>query len=319
MAGRRRPRGADRAIGYPMLIGAHVSPAGGPAKAVARGIERGAQAIQIFNQNPRAWKPRVYSGDEASDFRAAMAGSDVDALLIHAVYLLNCASEDPDIRAKSLASLTSSLRAGDALGAHAVVLHPGSALAGEVAPAIARAGEVIAEALAESDGCPLHLENTAGTGGTLGRSFAELAALFEAAGDDDRLGLCLDSCHLLASGYDIRTIDRLDAVLEECASLVGLRRLGSLHLNDSMTPLGSNRDRHANVGAGEIGEDGCAVFLSDPRFEGLPCVLETPGPRHTGPTRAEIAQSRALRERGLAARRGTPDPECAAGVGRAAT
>ena len=158
-----------------MLIGAHVSPAGGPAKAVARGIERGARAIQIFNQNPRAWKPRVYSEDEVDAFRAAMAACDVDALLIHAVYLLNCASEDPDLRAKSLASLTSSLRAGDALGAHAVVLHPGSALAGEVAPAIARAGEVIAEALAESDGCPLHLENTAGTGGTLGRSFAELA------------------------------------------------------------------------------------------------------------------------------------------------
>jgi deoxyribonuclease-4 len=287
-----------------VLIGAHVSPAGGPAKAVARGIERGARAIQIFNQNPRAWKPRVYSDAEVSDFRAAIADSDVDALLIHAVYLLNCASEDPDFRAKSLASLTSSLRAGDALGAHAVVLHPGSALAGAVTPAIARAGAVIAEALAESDGCPLHLENTAGTGGTLGRSFAELAALIEAAGCDDRLGLCLDSCHLLASGYDIRTIESLDAVLDECASLVGLERLGSLHLNDSATPLGSNRDRHANIGAGEIGEQGCAVFLSDPRFEGLPCVLETPGPRHSGPTGEEIALSRALRERGLAERRG---------------
>jgi deoxyribonuclease-4 len=296
-----------------MLIGAHVSPAGGPAKAVARGLERGARAIQIFNQSPRAWKSRVYSGDEVSDFRAAMADSDIDALLIHAVYLLNCASEDPELRAKSLASLTSSLRAGDALGAHAVVLHPGSALAGEVAPAIARAGEVIAEALAESDGCPLHLENTAGTGGTLGRSFAELAALIEAAGGDDRLGLCLDSCHLLASGYDIRTVDCLDAALEECASLVGLARLGSLHLNDSMTPLHSNRDRHANIGTGEIGEDGCAVFLSDPRFEGLPCVLETPGPRHTGPTREEIALSRALRERGLAARRALGAASRAAG------
>jgi deoxyribonuclease-4 len=286
-----------------MLIGAHVSPAGGPAKAVARGVERGARAIQIFNQNPRAWKPRVYSDDELSEFRAAMAGSDVDALLIHAVYLLNCASEDAEIRAKSLASLTSSLRAGAALGAHAVVLHPGSALAGEVAPAIARAGEVIAEALAESDACSLHLENTAGTGGTLGRSFAELAALIDAAGAGPRLGLCLDSCHLLASGYDVRSIETLDAVLDECACEVGLDRLGSLHLNDSTTPLGSNRDRHANLGDGEIGLDGCAVFLSDPRFDGLPCVLETPGPQHTGPTSEEIALARTLRERGLAARR----------------
>ena len=296
MVGSGGPRGR-------VLIGAHVSPAGGPAKAVARGVERGAHAIQIFNQNPRAWKPRVYSDDEVADFRAAMAGSDVGALLIHAVYLLNCASTDPEFRAKSLTSLTSSLRAGAALGAHAVVLHAGSALTGDLAPAIARAASVIGEALAESEVCPLHLENTAGTGGTLGRSFAELGALIDLAGGDERLGICLDSCHLLASGYDIRTIESLDAVLDECASCVGLERLGSLHLNDSQTPLGSNRDRHANVGEGEIGMDGCAAFLSDPRFEGLPCVLETPGPNHTGPRAEEIALARKLRRRGIAARR----------------
>lgn len=287
-----------------MLIGAAVSPAGGPAKAVARGIERGARAIQFFNQNPRGWKPRTYSDDEAAEFRAAMAGSDVGALLIHAIYLLNCASADADIRAKSLASLTGSLRAGASLGAHAVVLHPGSALAGgEIAPAVARAGAVIAEALAESEGCPLHLENTAGTGGTLGRSFGELATLIEVAGGDERLGLCLDSCHLLASGYDIRTPELLDAVLVECDARVGLERLGSLHLNDSQAPLGSNRDRHANVGQGEIGMEGCAAFLSDPRFDALPCVLETPGPNHSGPSAEEIALARRLRARGLAERR----------------
>jgi endonuclease IV len=128
-----RATGARRGIDRPLLIGAHVSPAGGPAKAVARGVQRGARAIQIFNQNPRAWKPRVYSDEEVTAFRAAMDAFDVDALLIHAVYLLNCASQDPDVRAKSLASLTSSLRAGTALGARAVVLHPGSALGGEVA------------------------------------------------------------------------------------------------------------------------------------------------------------------------------------------
>jgi len=286
-----------------MLIGAHVSPAGGPAKAVARGEQRGARAIQIFNQNPRAWKPRVYSADEVAGFHAAFGASNVEALLIHAVYLLNCASEDPQIRARSLHSLTSSLRAGAALGAHAVVLHPGSALTGAVAPAIALAGEVIAEALAESDDCALHLENTAGTGGTLGRSFQELAALIDAAGGDERLGLCLDSCHLLASGFEIRTPDGLAAVLDECAGLVGAQRLGSLHLNDSETPLGSNRDRHANVGKGEIGADGCAVFLSEPRFEGLPCVLETPGPNRSGASRQELALALRLRKRGLAARR----------------
>ena len=286
-----------------MLIGAHVSPAGGPAKAVERGVERGARAIQIFNQNPRAWKPREYSDDEVAAFRTALAGSDVDALLIHAVYLLNCASDDETIRANSLRSLVASLQAGAALGAHAVVLHPGSAKSGDVGKAIVRAGAVIAEALAQTEGCALHLENTAGSGGTLGRSFEELAALMEAAGGDPRLGLCLDSCHLLASGFEIRTEEALEAVLDECSRLVGLERLGSLHLNDSQKPLGSNVDRHANVGEGELGEDGCAVFLSDPRFEDLPLVLETPGPRHTGPTAEEIALTRALRERGLAARR----------------
>jgi deoxyribonuclease-4 len=285
-----------------MLIGAHVSPAGGPAKAVERGVERGARAIQIFNQSPRMWKPTIYSDEQVAAFRTAMADSDVDALLIHAVYLLNAASEDPEIREKTLTSLVTSLQAGDALGAVSVVLHPGSAKTGEVAPAIKRAGAVIREALAESENCALHLENTAGAGGTLGRSFGELAALIDAAGGDPRLGMCLDSCHLYASGYDIRTAEGLTAVLDDCDAVVGLDRLGSLHFNDSVGTLGSNRDRHADVGQGELGEDGCAVFLSEPRFDGLPVILETPGPDKKGPTKAELELCRTLRERGEQAR-----------------
>jgi deoxyribonuclease-4 len=285
-----------------MLIGAHVSPAGGPAKAVERGEALGARSIQIFNQNPRAWKPTVYGDDQVQAFHEAMDGSPVDALLIHAVYLLNAASEDPDIRAKTLTSLVASLRAGAALGAHAVVLHPGSAKTGEVGPAIERAGAVIGEALAETEGCALHLENTAGTGGTLGRSFAELAALLEAAGGDARVGICLDSCHMLASGIEIRTAAALTAALDDLEAHVGPGRIGSLHLNDSETPLGSNRDRHANIGEGEIGLDGCRVFLSEPRFEELPCVLETPGPDRSGATADELALCVKLRAEGLAAR-----------------
>src|SRR3954447_10705827 len=165
-----------------MLIGAHVSPAGGPANAVARGVERTCSAIQIFNQSPRAWRPREYSDEEVSAFHEAMDASDVDALLIHAVYLLNCASEDKEIRGKSLAALISALNAGAALGAVGVVLHPGSAKAGDVDEAIDRAAGVIKEALAESADCPLHLEDTAGAGGTLGRSFEELARLLDGAG-----------------------------------------------------------------------------------------------------------------------------------------
>ena len=286
-----------------MLIGAHVSPAGGPAKAIERGVEKGCDAIQIFNQNPRAWKPTVYSDEQVAAFREAMTHSRVDALLIHAVYLLNAASDEKEFRDKTRASLIASLRAGDALGAHAVVLHPGSAKTGKVAPAIKRAGKVIAQAMSESENCALHLENTAGAGGTLGRSFQELADVIDAAGGSKRLGVCLDSCHLFASGYDIRTEEGLAGVLDDRVKTIGRGRVGSLHLNDSQTPLGSNRDRHADVGEGELGRRGCGVFLSEPRFESLPLVLETNGPDGHGPDRAQITLTRRLRGQGLRRRR----------------
>jgi deoxyribonuclease IV len=285
-----------------MLIGAHVSPAGGLPKSIERGVQRGCQAIQIFNQSPRRWRPTAYSDEDLAAFRQARAGSPIEAVLIHAVYLLNCASDDPELRAKSLASLVHSLQVGHGIGARAVVLHPGSAKAGDVHDAIARAGETIRQALSESEGCPLHLENTAGAGGTLGRSIDELAALLEASGADERLGLCLDSCHLFASGYDIRTPAGVDALTSEVSTKIGLERLGSLHLNDSQAALGSNRDRHANIGKGQLGRGGCASFLAAPAFEALPCVLETPGEDHEGPSKREVALARRLRERGLAAR-----------------
>jgi deoxyribonuclease-4 len=286
-----------------MLIGAHVSPAGGLPKAIERGVQRGCQAIQIFNQSPRMWRPTVYRDEDVEAFREAMAASPIDTVLIHAVYLLNCASDDPDIRAKSLTSLTHSLRVGHEIGADGVVLHPGSAKTGDVPSAIARAGETIAEALKESEGCELHLENTAGTGGTLGRSFDELAALLEASGGGKRLGVCLDSCHLLASGYDIRTVQGMSSTLSEATRKLGRGQVRSLHLNDSQTPLGSNRDRHANLGAGELGEEGCMAFLSAPGLQKLPCVLETPGENREGPGREEIELAVNLRERGIAARK----------------
>jgi deoxyribonuclease IV len=286
-----------------MLIGAHVSPAGGLDKAVARGVEKGCEAIQIFNQSPRMWRPTAYGDDDFAAFREAMKPSPVKAVLIHAVYLLNCASEEAEIRDKSRASLIQSLRVGAGIGAAGVVLHPGSAKKGEVKTAIKRAGKVIKEALPETDRCPLHLEDTAGAGGTLGRSFQELAELLAAAGGGKRLGVCLDSCHLLASGYDIRTARGLTETIDEFDRVVGIKRLASLHLNDSQTPLGSNRDRHANVGTGELGERGCAAFLSEPRFEKLPLVIETQGPERQGPTREEVQLCFALRKRGLASRK----------------
>ena len=272
--------------------------------AVGRGEERGCRSIQIFNQNPRQWKGRVYSDEEVAAYHEAMKGSNVEQLVIHAVYLLNCASEDPEIRDKSLTSLIVALNAGAQLKAKGVVLHPGSALknGGSVEDALKRAGKVIKEALAESEKCPLLLEDTAGAGGTLGRSFEELATLIDEAGGQKRLGVCLDSCHLFASGYDVRTRESLGDVIDQLDRVVGLDRLGALHVNDSMTGLGSNRDRHVNLGDGEIGVEGMIAFLSEPRFEGLPVILEGPG--HSGKEidALDMAWAFDLRSRGLAER-----------------
>ena len=284
-----------------MLIGAHVSPAGGLDKAIERGTERGCQAIQIFNQSPRMWRPTAYSEDDFAAFREAIDDSQIEAVLIHAVYLLNCASQDGELRKKSRASLIQSLRVGDGIRAVGVVLHPGSAKTGDVAKAIKRAGTVIKQALAESERCALHLEDTAGAGGTLGRSFEELAALLDAAGGEERLKVCLDSCHLLASGYDIRTPDGLREALAEFDRVVGAKRLASLHCNDSATPLGSNRDKHAILGQGELGEKGCATFLSEPRFDKLPCVLET-GSDGGAASADDVAAAYKLRTRGKRSR-----------------
>jgi deoxyribonuclease IV len=285
-----------------MLLGAHVSPAGGPANALARGEELGCTAVQIFNQSPRMWKGRVYRDEELAAYREALAGSPVRELVIHAIYLINCASEDPEIRDKSRDALTRALQCGDQLGARGVVLHAGSAKTGDVGQAIQRAGAVIREALAESDSCPLHLENTAGSGATLGRSFHELAALIEAAGGEERLGLCLDSCHLYASGFDVRTPEGLTETLDQCVELVGVEKIGSLHVNDSKVGLGSNVDRHAALGTGELGEDGCAVFLSEPRFEDLPVIFEGPGFGGKQAERRDVEAMERLREAGLARR-----------------
>ena len=288
-----------------MLIGAHVSTAGGLTKAVERGTELGCDAIQIFNQSPRMWRPTAYTDGDFAEFRDAIGGSALAAVTIHAVYLINGASREREIRAKSIASLTHALRVGDGIGAEGVVLHAGARKGEPLAASMKRAAKAIAAALAESEVCAVLLENTAGTQGPLGRDFDELARLLELLDRDRRVGICLDSCHLLASGYEIRTPEALDLVLAEFDAKVGLERLRCLHLNDSQIPLGGNRDRHANLGTGEIGERGLAVFLSEPRFEELPVLIETGG-EDGAPVAEDIEHARRLREQGLAARRKTP-------------
>jgi deoxyribonuclease-4 len=285
-----------------MLIGAHVSTAGGLANAVERGVERDCDAIQIFHQSPRMWRPTAYTEDDLEAFREAIADSPLQAVVIHAVYLINCASKEREIRRKSLASLEHALRIGDGIGAAGVVLHAGARKGEPQRPSVRRAGKAIREALGASERSPLLLENTAGTQGPLGRNFDELADLFDAAGGGKRLGACLDCCHLLASGFEVRSPAALAEVVDDFDAKVGLDRLRCLHVNDSKVPLGSNRDRHANLGEGELGRKGLRAFLSEPRFEELPALIETPGPDGKGPDRKEVRVAKRLRREGLARR-----------------
>jgi deoxyribonuclease-4 len=285
-----------------MLIGAHVSTAGGLDKAIERGTERGCESIQIFNQSPRMWRPTRYGEEDFAAFHETMADSPVEAVVIHAVYLINCATKDSELRKKSLASLTHALRIGDRIGAAGVVLHPGAQKGEPLGPSIKRASKVIAAALDDSDSCPLLLEQTAGHKGLLGRDFDQTAELIERAGAGERLGLCLDSCHLFVQGYDITDAEHLAGVLDEAEEKVGLERLGCVHVNDAAAPLGSCCDRHANIGKGEMGKEGLAAFLSEPAFEGLPATLETPGPDKKGTDRKEVLAAKRLRKAGLKAR-----------------
>ena len=286
-----------------MLIGAHVSTSGGLVKAHARGLEIGAEAIQVFNQSPRMWRPTTWNDDDIAEFRDLMDDGPIKSVVIHAVYLINCASVDDAIRDKSIASLTQALRMGDAIAADGVVVHPGSSVGEPQEQAVERAGAAFVDALQESEACPLLLEDTAGSGNTLGRSFGELAALFDAAGRHERLGLCLDSCHMLASGFDITTAGKLAKVIDECVELIGTDTVKCLHVNDSRTPLGSNVDRHAPPGDGELGPRGIGAFLSEPRFEGLPALFEGPGVEGKAPARVDVDRTKELRKQGLAARK----------------
>ncbi len=283
-----------------MLIGAHVSTGGGLANAIERGAERGCESIQIFHQSPRMWRPTNYGEADFEEFRERMAASkSVDAVIIHAVYLINCATKDKELRKKSLTSLTHALRIGDGIGARGVVLHPGSQKTDPLKPSLKRASKVIAAALQETDSCPLLIEQTAGHKGLLARDFDQTAELIELAGSGERLGLCLDSCHLFVQGYDITDEKHLGEVLDEADAKVGIERLGAVHVNDAAAPLGSCRDRHANIGKGEMGKRGLSAFLSEPRFEGLPATLETPGPDKKGSDKKEVTLAKKLRREGL--------------------
>jgi deoxyribonuclease IV len=286
-----------------MLIGAHVSTAGGLVEAHGRGVERGCTAIQVFNQSPRQWRPTRWKQPDIEAFLELMKGGPIESITIHAVYLINLATKDKEMRRKSADSLIHALRMGDEIEADGVVVHPGSTGGEPHEEALPRVGELIRHALDESDRCDLLLENTAGAGNTLGRSFEELAELIDLGGGHKRIGICLDSCHMLASGFDIDTADKLTGVIDDAVKVMGRGRIRCLHMNDSQTPLGSNRDRHAPPGDGHLGPRGCGAFLSEPRFEGLPVLFEGPGVEGHAVGKVDIDRMKELRRNGLRARR----------------
>jgi len=280
-----------------VLHGAHVSTSGGIHTAIDRIEERGGDAVQLFTQSPRAWRAGAHPPENVERFKERRTEAGVGAVLCHALYLINLASRDDALYERSLATLLSTIEVANAIEADGVVLHVGSHLGAGFEVGVERAVPALERALDACYGATwLLLENSAGAGGTIGRSMDELAVLMERLGAHPRLGLCLDSCHLWVSGIDVTDAVVLDATLTDVDRRVGLERLRALHVNDAQAPLGSNRDRHANLGEGLMGEQ-LGAFLAHPALQGLPALLETPGPDGHGPDAGEIRKLRELHAR----------------------
>ena len=292
-----------------MFIGAHLSSSGGIDKAVERAVAIGADAVQVFVQSPRMWRPVNHKPENVARFRELRA-EHLQGAVCHASYLINVASDDPELWEKSATALAWTMDISARLGLDAVIFHPGSHKGAEggakacnerIAKACLRALEAGATAGAEADGTDgpwLLLENSAGQGGTIGRDTEELCDIVEAADRHPHLGVCLDSCHWWVSGVDVTDRAVLDRELAELDDAIGPERLRALHLNDSKMAFGSNRDRHENIGDGEIGE-GLGTFLAHPRFEGLGFYIETAGDGD-GPRAKDITVTRELHARALA-------------------
>ncbi len=278
-----------------MLFGAHCG--GGIKGALDQAIEIGADAVQLFAQSPRMWRFPAHAEEDLARFRERRAEAGIGAVLVHALYLCNLATADETIFGKSVATMRSTVDAACAIEADGVVFHVGSHLGAGIDAGIERCVPALREVLDRcSETTWLLLENSAGAGGTMGRSVDELALLVDALDRHPRLGICLDSCHLYASGVDVGDPGVWAATLAEVDARIGLDRLRALHVNDSAAPLGSNRDRHANTLEGELGER-LGAFLAHPAVQTLPAVTETPGPDGRGPDRAELQKLRDLHAR----------------------
>jgi deoxyribonuclease-4 len=285
-----------------MRFGAHVSAAGGIDTAIDRAAAIRADCVQVFTQSPRMWRHTAHSPEAIERFKDKRAKAKIGGVVCHALYLCNLAATDRVIYDKSVGAMCATVDTAVAIEADGVVFHVGSHLGGGLDGGMKQIVRALKQTLERCAGDTwLLIENSAGAGGTIGRSIPELARLLDALDGHERLGICLDSCHLYASGYDVTDPAVLDELVDGIDELIGLDRLRALHVNDSAAPFNSNRDRHADVLAGEMGK-GLGVFLAHPAFQGLDAYLETPGPDGHGPVKADLTRVRRLHTRALAAR-----------------
>jgi deoxyribonuclease IV len=277
------------------VIGAHVEARKGLWNAFGNARLLGADSIQVHPTPPGFWGSPKPSDEDVDRFREEYAAAGTPPFFFHAVYLINLASEDPKVHPRSESTLAGYLAAADKLGIDGVIFHVGSHRGIGFDAALPGITERMRNALQRAD--PKHtrllIENNAGTGGCVGARFEEIRAMIDAVGDE-RVRSCLDTCHAFASGYDLRTEADARNVIDEWDRVVGLDRLDAIHCNDSQTGLGSNRDRHQNIGLGEIGEEGFQALLHDPRLDNLPFVLEVPGFEGQGPDAANVEILRRL-------------------------
>jgi deoxyribonuclease-4 len=290
-----------------MSIGAHVRAGGKLVPALERGAEIGAEVVQIFTQSPRAWKPTQYADEVLLEYRVAQDDHpQVTGTFCHATYLINLATADPELLERSQRCLAANLAVATGLGASGLVLHVGSHKGSGFDECVPQVADALLGALESQPRacCPILLENAAGAGGTVGRSFDELAVLLVAVGKEhsSELGVCLDTQHLWASGVSFASVEEADSVVAEFDATIGLGRLRCLHLNDSKVERGANKDRHENVGEGTIGAVALGVLISHPALIDLPAILEVPG-EGDGPRASDITAARQARQLGLDARR----------------
>jgi deoxyribonuclease-4 len=272
-----------------------MSIAGGLAEAFARGRAAGCDTIQIFTKSNSQWRARPLKEREVEAFRAAEHQSGVSPVLAHTSYLINVASPEPMLFRKSVEALCLEAERAESLGVPSLVLHPGAHLGRGIEEGLKRVAEAldILHARLPDTRLRILLEGTAGQGTALGVRFEELAAMFALVAHPERLGVCLDTCHLFAAGYEIRTAKGYRETLRAFEATVGLHRLKAIHLNDSKGDRGSRVDRHEHIGKGRIGREGFRHFVRDRRLDGIPMILETP--KDDDPLRADRRNLRILR------------------------